>query len=112
MVKFTVKSNKQQVDAALEHAIAQMLTTWGITAQGFATNYVPVDTGRLHDSIIYETDVDRGLTVIGTNVEYAIIVETNDKASHEVGKAHYMRDAVANHTDLYNSIAAQILGKL
>lgn len=102
-------SHRKEVDAKVDSAIARMLEEWGMVAQGFATADTPVDTGRLRGSITYETDVESATTVIGTNVEYAPIVETNDKAKHPVGKAHFMRDAVAKHKDLYNQIASQNL---
>ena len=102
-------SHRKEVDAKVDSAIERMLIEWGIVAQGFATANTPVDTGRLRASITYETDVDTATTVIGTNVEYAPIVETNDKAKHPVGKAHFMRDAVATKVNLYQGIADSYL---
>jgi hypothetical protein len=46
---------------------------------------------------------------VGTNVEYAAPVEFNDKAHHEVGKAHYLRDSIATHLDVYREIAQTYL---
>ena len=106
---FEFKSHKAEVDSKVNIALEKMLTEWGMVAQGFATVNCPVDTGRLRASIVYETDVDTATTVIGTNVEYAPIVETNDKAKHPVGKAHFMRDAVANKKDVYFGIAGNYL---
>lgn len=107
MVEF--KSHRAEVDAKVNDAIGRMLTEWGIVAQGFATANCPVDTGNLRRSIVYETDNEAVETVIGTNVEYAPIVETNDKARHSVGKAHFMRDAVATKKDVYEGIAGKHL---
>ena len=39
-----------------------------------------------------------------TNVEYAPYVEFNDKAHHNTGKAHFLRDAVQNNLDHYRAI--------
>lgn len=105
-------SHRKEVDAKVDSAIARMLEEWGMVAQGFATADTPVDTGRLRGSITYETDVESATTVIGTNVEYAPIVETNDKARHPVGKAHFMRDAIARHKDLYQAMAMEYLNNL
>lgn len=103
-------SHRKEVDAKVDSAIERMLIEWGIVAQGFATAQCPYDTGRLRASITYETDVDTATTVIGTNVEYAPIVETNDKAKHpRGGKAHFMRDAVATKVNLYQGIASSYL---
>lgn len=110
MMKFI--SHRKEVDAKVDSAIAKMLIEWGIVAQGFATADTPVDTGRLRGSITYETDVESATTVIGTNVEYAPIVETNDKAKHPVGKAHFMRDAVATKVNVYEGIADSYLKRL
>ena len=89
-----------------------MLNEWGIVAQDFATINCPVDTGRLRASITYETDVSEGTTIVGTNVEYAPIVEANDNAIHKTGSAHFMRDSVANNTSTYQSIAEKGLKSL
>lgn len=106
-------SHRKEVDAKVEGAIARMLEEWGMVAQGFATAQCPYDTGRLRASITYETDVENATTIIGTNVEYAPTVETNDKAKHpRGGKAHFMRDAVARHKDLYQAMAMEYLNNL
>lgn len=41
---------------------------------------------------------------VGTNVEYASIVEFNESAKHESGRAHFLRDSLANHISEYNQI--------
>lgn len=48
---------------------------------------------------------------LGTNVEYAPIVEMSEKQSHTVGKAHFLRDALAQHMSEYNGIIARELKK-
>ncbi len=57
----------------------------------------PVDTGLLQGSIGGEGGYSyiRGLTAgIGTNVQYAIYVEQNERARHNTGEAHYMEHGV------------------
>lgn len=41
---------------------------------------------------------------VGTNVEYAAAQETNDYYSHTVGGAHFLKNAAANHGDVYEKI--------
>jgi hypothetical protein len=41
---------------------------------------------------------------VGTNVEYAVAQETNDYYKHTVGGAHFLKNAAANHGDVYEKI--------
>ena len=41
---------------------------------------------------------------VGTNVSYARAVETNTNVEHTTGKAHFLKDAVANHSEQYKNI--------
>lgn len=107
MALFEFKSHKAEVEKATNQAIAQMLEAWGMTAQGFASANCPVHTGNLSQSIDYDHDEDT--MYVGTNVEYAPYVEFNDKAHHAVGKAHYLRDSIATHMDVYREIAQTYL---
>ena len=109
MSNFNFISHRAEIESRLNNSIGRMLNEWGIVAQNFTEINCPVDTGRLRASIVYETDLSTITTVVGTNVEYAPIVETNDKAKHPVGKAHFMRDAVANKKDVYFGIAGNYL---
>lgn len=97
------ESNVQAVIDASEEQIRVALEAIALQAEGYAILNCPVDTGRLRDSITHE--VEDNVAYIGTNVEYAPYVEFNDNAQHKVGKAHFLRDAVANHSDEYKQIA-------
>lgn len=97
------ESNVQAVIDASEEQIRVALEAIALQAEGYAILNCPVDTGRLRDSITHE--VEDNVAYIGTNVEYAPYVEFNDKAQHKVGKAHFLRDAVADHSDEYKQIA-------
>lgn len=97
------KSNVQAVIDASEEQIRVALEAIALQAEGYAILNCPVDTGRLRDSITHE--VEDNVAYIGTNVEYAPYVEFNDNAQHKVGKAHFIRDAVADHSDEYKQIA-------
>lgn len=47
---------------------------------------------------------------VGSNVEYAPAVEYKDM-THQVGKAHFLRDAGANHIDELKEVAQKVLNK-
>ena len=103
----------------------------GLQAERYAKEGCPVDTGRLRNSITHttaknagqgysytyraetgagsETEYHRGgaganEVYVGTNVEYAPAQETNDYYRHTVGGAHFLRNAAANHGDVYEKI--------
>lgn len=97
-----LKATQKQIEAVLE--------AWGLQGESFAKEETPVDTSRLKNSITHT--VDGNFAVIGTNVEYAPYVEENDKAKHEKGNAHFMRNAVTQHNDEYKQKAEMILGEL
>lgn len=124
---FTVKSNLEAVKANFVKALQKTLTQWGILAQGYATETVPVDTSRLKNSIDFKTDEAEGSMIVGTNVEYAPYVEfgtglytENSQAKKipwsyqdEEGKWHttkgmqphpYLRPSLENHIDEYENI--------
>lgn len=116
-----------------DEAIEKALESIGILLERYAKESCPVDTGLLRNSITYcidgkhpnipnyqGTDGKSGgydgempkepkgkrAVFVGTNVEYASIVEMNEKAHHAVGKAHFIRDSLANHIGEYSKILA------
>ena len=98
-----ITDNSDKIKAELAARTDAILEALGMTAEGYAKENCPVDTGRLRNSITHKADGNTAY--IGTNVEYAPDVELFDR-SHRTGKAHFMRDAVQNHTDEYRSIIA------
>lgn len=68
-----VESHIGEFKEALETQIEQALIAIGLTAETYAKDGCPVDTGRLRNSITHEND-SRSV-VIGTNVEYGKWVE-------------------------------------
>lgn len=67
--------NSDLVKAAKDEMIARALEAVGLQAEGNVIPLVPVDTGRLKNSI---THVVEGETAyVGTNVEYAPYVPQN-----------------------------------
>mgnify|MGYP002627118288 CR=1 FL=1 len=100
-IDIDITNNKDEILNAFQEQIAKGLEAIGATAEGYAKDDCPVDTGRLRNSIAYA--VVENEVQIGTNVEYAPPVEYRDIA-HETGKAHFLRDAATTHGDEYQAI--------
>ena len=101
-IKVNLSDKLPELEGASAQQIKRGLTGVGSEAEGKAKNECPVATGRLKNSITFEV-ADKELH-LGTNVEYAVYVEMNDTASHKNGKAHFLRDALANNTDRWLDI--------
>ena len=71
-MKVDYKDNSQQILSALEKGIKNGLEAIGLTAETYAKQETPVDTGRLRNSISHS--VDGEAVYIGSNVEYAAFV--------------------------------------
>lgn len=108
MPKITnIRIENDHTEEAIEAMKTQLLTALhsiGQAAEGYAKDDCPVDTGRLRNSISNQVVEEEKAVYIGTNVEYAPYVEFRDNASHQTGKAHFLRDAAANHGDHYSAI--------
>lgn len=100
----TIEDHTVEVKKELEVSIKAILEALGTTAEGYAKEGCPVDTGRLRNSITNQIIEDEKAVAIGTNVEYAKVVELSDSAKHKVGGAHFLANAVRNHTDHYSKI--------
>lgn len=72
-VNFT--DNSEQVLSEFGAAVLRALERCGSQAEGYAKDLVPVDTGRLRNSISHKVDDAEKVVYIGTNVEYAPYVE-------------------------------------
>lgn len=109
VVDVKIVDNSAEVLAAMKDQVLSALESIGQEAEGYAKDDCPVDTGRLRNSIAHSVDGSEMAVYIGTNVEYAPYVEYNEKARHDPpefggGKAHFLRDAAADHGDHYKSI--------
>lgn len=95
------ENNAQQVEDAMNQAIAKALTMIGLKAEGNAKNACPVDTGRLRNSITNAIDTEENAVYIGTNVEYGPYVElgTSRRKPHP-----YLKPAASEHADEYRAI--------
>ena len=118
--------NSKQFSEAMMKNISNALWAIGATAEGYAKDNCPVDTGRLRNSITHATidrhnsgtspaesedyathgSPDEFTVVIGTNVEYAPYIEAG---SSKTSAHHMLRDACQNHTDEYKAIAEAAL---
>lgn len=124
--------NSDRILREFDRKIALACELIGVEAERNAKEDCPVDTGRLRNSITYAVKEGQGLAnqepgeqadpeeyqkltepeektvYIGTNVKYAPPVELRD-VTHKSGKAHFLRDAVANHGKKYEEIAKTAL---
>ena len=97
---FEIKvNNKDAVIQALKQAEASVLEQWGILAQGYATEYAPVDTGNLRSSIAYETD--DSTMYVGSNVEYAPYQELG---TYKMEAHPFLTPAIEDHLAEYEDI--------
>ena len=84
-IDVSIQDNSKQVLSALEEQILLALDMIGNTAEGYAKEQCPVETGRLRNSISYRAQDDA--VYIGTNVEYAPAFEYRD-IPHKTGNAN------------------------
>ena len=105
-IKVDFQSNLPKILTEFEKSVKQALLAIGSTAEGYAKEHCPVDTGRLRNSI--SNTVKDNTVYIGTNVVYAPPQEFYDY-NHKVGKAHFLRDAASTHGDEYQKITEAAL---
>ena len=99
-MKVDYKDNSEQILSALEKGIKNGLEAIGLTAETYAKQETPVDTGRLRNSISHT--VDGEAVYIGSNVEYAPYVELGTSRA----KAHHMlQKAATEHSAEYKRLA-------
>ena len=82
MITLKIEGLKELVDEygsvkpdALKTGLRRGIILASVYAQGEARRIVPVDTGHLRRNIWYRTENDGVRGVIGSNVEYARVVE-------------------------------------
>ena len=103
-VDVNITDNSGFFKNALPEQIAKALEAIGLTAEGYAKDECPVDTGRLRNSISHA--VDDNAAYIGTNVEYGPNVELGTSRQ----KPHpFLRPAASEHGDEYKEIARAAL---
>ena len=104
MAKVNFTDNSAKFIEELQSKAQTALVACGLQAEGYAKMLCPVDTGRLRNSILSETDDTTAY--IGTNVEYAAYVEMGTSKT----KAQpYLQPAGQDHESEYQSIFKQYL---
>lgn len=121
--------NTAAVICASRDQIKKALEECGLTAERYAKEKCPVDTGNLRNSITHQMDGDNKV-LIGSNTSYAAYVElgtgkytdggrkTSWVYEDSKGNWHmtngqkaqpYLKPALANHTDEYAKIIRENL---
>lgn len=72
-MEIQITDNSQIILDEFQNAIASALEMCGMTAEKYAKQLSPVDTGALRNSITHT--VDGNMATVGTNQEYAIYQE-------------------------------------
>ena len=116
-VKINIKDYSPEILKAMRDQVQLGLKAIGAEAEGYAKDECPVDTSRLKNSLCWATATEHdpggdkplgtpeeNTVYIGTNVEYAPYVEYLDRLNHITGKAHFIRDAAANHGERYKAL--------
>ena len=101
-----IEDNREQVEHAINQAIAAALEECGLAAERFAKAKCPVDTGRLRNSITQALDLSDEAVYVGTNVEYAPYQEFG---THGRDGKHFLRDAANGHGAYYSGIVKKHL---
>ena len=107
MASVDVKDYSKDVMSAYSQARERSLEIIGLTAEKYAKEIVPVDTGRLRNSITHE--VDGKEVFVGSATEYAASVEygtIKQKAQP------YLRPAALDHTTTYKQIITDEFAKI
>lgn len=74
-MEIDVVDNSALVQEAFHTACLRALERCGMEAEGYAKDLVPVDTGRLRNSISHKVDDGEPAVYIGSNTSYAPYVE-------------------------------------
>lgn len=108
-------ANFQGAPDFLKEEIEQGLGKSLLMAEGEAKRRTPVATGNLRSSIAGSGGYSfvRGLLAgMGTNVKYAVYVETRDDLNHPVGQAHFMEDGIKAATPFIQRTMQEVFNNL
>lgn len=124
-MEIDVVDNSALVQEAFHTACLRALERCGMEAEGYAKDLVPVDTGRLRNSISHAVSEDEMAAYVGSNTSYAPYVELATGIYAEGGRptpwvyqddsgnwhwtagnpAHpFLKPAVAEHPQTYSKI--------
>lgn len=101
---FIALDNSEIVIQASYAQIEKALKSVALTAEKYAKQDCPVDTGRLRSSITHETDNDTAY--IGTNVEYGPYVEMG---TSRMRAQPFLEPAMEQHLSEYKEMIETIL---
>lgn len=98
----------------METGIERALEAMGLVAESYArleleSNPRRIDTGNLRNSISHRVDSQDQSVIIGTDVEYAIYVH---EGTEKMAPNRFLKNAVENHKDRYQLIAANEINSL
>ena len=100
-----IENHRAEVEQRLDDAIERALTAVGTQVTNYARANAPVDTGRLKNSITFETLSDEDAVVIGSNVEYAPYQElSTSKMKAANGGKGFLRPAIQDHFEEFKNI--------
>ena len=94
-----------EVIGAIDAVKASALDRAGMMMVSRARAYVPVDTGKLRDSLSYSVSGD--VLTVGAAVDYAPCVELGVRGR---AGAHFLRNAASMHTNEYAALIAEVFG--
>ena len=97
-------SHRKEIQDAFDNQIEKALAIIGLTAERYAVEACPKDTGRLANSITHQ--VRDKEVAISTNVEYAAYVELG--TSRQTAQP-FLRPAASDHADEYRDIFKRTL---
>lgn len=97
------KDNSAQFKSKLEAACMRGMEAVGRQGSANAARLAPVDTGRLKNSITFETSKGGNVfkSTIGTNVEYA---KYQEYGTSRMRAQPFLRPAITNNINEYKSI--------
>lgn len=107
MAEVIFKSNKALVSKAFELGVTQALEAIGQTAESYAKDECPVDTGNLRASITHKANESERAVYIGTNVTYGKYQEFGTITG--IKPKHFLQMAAQNHSEEYKSLAEAAL---
>lgn len=96
----------EDVVMALANALERGMIAIGETAEKYAKEIVPVDTGRLRNSITYLVDKESAEVYVGSNVEYAAPVELG---TSRMRPRPYLSPAATQHNAEYRDLVKDSL---
>lgn len=129
-ITIDIQDNSDEVLEEFSAACLMALEKCGMTAEGYAKDLAPFDTGWLKNSIAHKVDDDGSSVYIGTNVRYAAYQEFGTGKYYPGGrptpwayqdvygnwhwtagnKAHpFLKPAVADHAQTYKNIIEEEL---